>query len=201
MKNISSKPKRRSLRIGPKFEFSNTRDDPTEIEESKEEGSVQRENIGFTEDESKNKDNSTTSKGGHSSNDLLESKEGNFSVGHGSIGQTPLALLPSVPPMNTLPFIFFLFISFQVPYLCLSQVFPWSTLHLEIGEIPSLDLSFMDQTTPHVDSSSKPPIESDVAVALSTISHLLILELLSLSTVKKKKCFSCGYGSATIRFS
>ena len=93
MKNTSSKPKQRSPRIAPKLEFSNTRDDPIEIEESEEEGSVQREEIGFIEDESKKQDNSTTSKGDHSSNDLSESKEGHFSVGHGSIGQTPLALL------------------------------------------------------------------------------------------------------------
>ena len=87
--------------------------------------------------------------------------------------------------MNTLPFLYFLFINFQVPYLCLSQVYPWSTLHLKAGVIPSLDFSFLDQATPHVEPSSKPPTEPDVAVAHSTISHLLSLDLISLSTVQK----------------
>ena len=63
MKNTCSKPKWRSYRIAPKLEFFNTRDDPVEIEEVEEVGSVQ---IGFTEDESKNQDSSTESKGGHS---------------------------------------------------------------------------------------------------------------------------------------
>ena len=43
----------------------------------------------------------------------------------------------------------------------------------------------MDQTTPHVDPPSKPLTELDVAVARSTISHLLSLDLLSLSTIQK----------------
>ena len=43
----------------------------------------------------------------------------------------------------------------------------------------------MDQATPHIEPPSRPPIESDVAVALSTISHLLSLDLLSLSTIQK----------------
>ena len=51
VKNTSSKLKQRSHRIAPKLEFSNIQDDPIEIEETKEEGSVQRENIDFTEDE------------------------------------------------------------------------------------------------------------------------------------------------------
>ena len=120
VKNTSSKPKRRSHRIAPKLEFSNTRDDPIEIEEVEDEGSVQREYIKFTEGESKKQDRSTAYEGGHSSNDLSESQEGHFLAGHGSIGQTPPALLPSVPSMNNLPFLFFIFINFQVPYLCLS---------------------------------------------------------------------------------
>ena len=53
MKNTSSKLKWRSHRIAPKLEFSNIQDDPIEIEEAKEEGSVQREEIGFIEDESR----------------------------------------------------------------------------------------------------------------------------------------------------
>ena len=44
VKNTSSKIKQRSQSIAPKLEFSNTQDDPIEIEEAKEEGSVQREN-------------------------------------------------------------------------------------------------------------------------------------------------------------
>ena len=39
--------------IAPKLEFSNTQDDPIEIEEAVDEGSMQREKIGFTEGESK----------------------------------------------------------------------------------------------------------------------------------------------------
>ena len=43
----------------------------------------------------------------------------------------------------------------------------------------------MDQATPHVELPSRPSIESDIAVARSTISHLLSLDLISLSTVQK----------------
>ena len=70
--------------IAPKLEFSNTLDDPIEIEEAIEEGSGQREKISFIEDESKKQDTSATSEGGHSSNDLSKSKEGHFSANQGS---------------------------------------------------------------------------------------------------------------------
>ena len=86
MKNTSSKPKQRSHRIAPNLEFSNTRDDPIEIEEVEEEGLVQRKEIGFNEDESKKQDSLMESEGGHSSNYLLESEEGHFSADQGSIG-------------------------------------------------------------------------------------------------------------------
>ena len=61
----------------------------------------------------------------------------------------------------------------------------WSTLHLEARAVPSLDLSFLDQATPHVEPPSRPSTESDVVVVHSTISHLLSLDLLSLSIVQK----------------
>ena len=109
MKDTSSKPKRRSHRIALKLEFSNTQDDLIEIEEVEEEGLVQREENGFTEDESKKRDSSTTSEGGYSSNDLSESEEGHFSTSQGSIRQTPSALLHLVSPVNTLPFLFLIF--------------------------------------------------------------------------------------------
>ena len=48
-----------------------------------------------------------------------------------------------------------------------------------------MDLSFLDQATPHVKPPSRPPIELDIAVARSTISHLLSLDLLSLSIIQK----------------
>ena len=70
MKNNSSKTKWRSHRIAPKLEFSNTQDDPIEIEEAKEEVSGRREEIGFTEDESRKQDSSTAFEGVHFSNDL-----------------------------------------------------------------------------------------------------------------------------------
>ena len=87
--------------------------------------------------------------------------------------------------MNTLPLFSILFIHFYFPYLCLSRVSPWSTLHLEARAVPSFNLSFLDQATPHVEPPSKPPIESDIAIARSTISYLLSLGLLSLSTIQK----------------
>ena len=43
----------------------------------------------------------------------------------------------------------------------------------------------MDQATPHVEMPSRPSIELDIAIARSTISHMLNLDLLSLSTVQK----------------
>ena len=51
VKTNSSKPKHRSHKIAPKLEFSNTQDDPIEIEEAEEEVLVQKEELFFTEDE------------------------------------------------------------------------------------------------------------------------------------------------------
>ena len=146
---------------------------------------MQREEIVFTKDESKKEDSSMPFEGGHSFNDLYEYEDGHFSTNQGSIRQTPPAFLPFLPSVNTLPFLYFIFINFQVPYLCLSQVSPWSTLHLEAGAIPSLGLSFLDQATPHVELPFRIPTKLDVIVARSTISHLLSLDLLSLSIVQK----------------
>ena len=58
-------------------------------------------------------------------------------------------------------------------------------MHIESLAIPSLNLSFLDQATPHVEPLSRPPTESNVVVARSTISHLLSLDLLSLSSIQK----------------
>ena len=58
-------------------------------------------------------------------------------------------------------------------------------MHLEVGAVHSLDLSFLDEATPHVEPPSRPPIELDVAIARSTVSHLLSLDLLSLSIIQK----------------
>ena len=58
-------------------------------------------------------------------------------------------------------------------------------MHLEAGAIPSLDLSFLDQATPHVEPPSRPPTKPNVAITRSTISHFLSLDLLSLSISQK----------------
>ena len=79
MKNNSSKPQRRFHRIAPKLEFSNTQDDPLEIE-LVEEVSVQRDEIIFIEDESKKQDSSAAFEEGHSSNGLSQSEDGHFSA-------------------------------------------------------------------------------------------------------------------------
>ena len=52
-KKTSSKPKRRSHKVAPRLEFSNTQDGPIEIKRVEEEVPMQTENIVFTEDESK----------------------------------------------------------------------------------------------------------------------------------------------------
>ena len=78
MKNTYSEPKRRSHRIAHNLEFSNTQDDPKEIEEAENEGSVKMEKINFTKDESKKQDSSAASEGGHSSNDLPNLKRAIF---------------------------------------------------------------------------------------------------------------------------
>ena len=94
--------------------------------------------------------------------------------------------------MNTLPLFSLLFIHFYFPYLCLSQVFPWSTLHLEAGVVPSLNLSFLNQATPYVEPPSKPPTESDVVVVCSTISNVLSLYLIPFSLRYGEELFYCG---------
>ena len=53
VKNNSSKPQHRSYRTAPKLEFSKTQDYPIEIEETEEEVLVERDEIVFTEDESR----------------------------------------------------------------------------------------------------------------------------------------------------
>ena len=58
-------------------------------------------------------------------------------------------------------------------------------MHLEVRAVPSLDISFLDQATPHVEPPSRPPTEPNVVVTRSAISHLLSLDLLSLSTIQK----------------
>ena len=116
MKNTSSKLKRRSHRIASKLEFSNTQDNPIDIKETKEEVSMHREEIVFT-DESKKQGSSTSFEGGHSFNDL---SIGHFSAGKGSIGKTPATLLLSIPQANNLPLFSLLFIHFYFPYLYLS---------------------------------------------------------------------------------
>ena len=84
MKNTSSKLKWRSHRIASKLEFSNTQDNPIEIEEAEDEVSMHREEIVFT-DESKKQGSLAAFKGGHSFNDLSESEDGHFSTSQGSI--------------------------------------------------------------------------------------------------------------------
>ena len=69
MKNTSSKLKWRSHRISSKLEFSNTQDNPIEIEEAEEEVSMHKEEIVFT-DESKKQGSLVAFEGGHSFNDL-----------------------------------------------------------------------------------------------------------------------------------
>ena len=96
VKNTSSKLKRRSHRIASKLEFSNTQDNPIEIEEPEEEVSMHKEEIVFT-NESKKQGSSAAFQGGHSFNDLSESEDDHFSTGQGSIGQTPQTLLLSIP--------------------------------------------------------------------------------------------------------
>ena len=187
VKNSSSKLKRRSHRIASKLQFSNTHDNHIEIEEDKEEVSMHRKEIVFI-DESKTQGSLAAIERGHSFNDLSESEDNHFSAGQGSIGKTPPPLLLSIPQVNTLPLFSLLFIQFYFPCLCLSQVSPWSTLHLEVGDFPSLDLSFLDflnQVTPHVEPPSIPLIEPNVVVASSNISHLLSMDLFTLSTIQK----------------
>ena len=87
MKNTSSKLKQRFHRIASKLEFSNTQDNSIIIEEAREEVSMHREEIVFTE-ESKKQGNSTAFEGGHSFNDLSKAEDGLFSASQGSIGQT-----------------------------------------------------------------------------------------------------------------
>ena len=55
-----------------------------------------RKEIVFT-DEFKKQGSSTAFEGGHSFNDLLDSKDGHFSIVQRSIGQTPPTLLLSIP--------------------------------------------------------------------------------------------------------
>ena len=96
VKSTSSKLKQRSHRIASKLEFSNTQDNPIDIEEDEKEVYMQREEIVFT-DESKKQGSSTSFEGCHSANYISKSKDRHFSVGQGSIGQTPPTLLLTVP--------------------------------------------------------------------------------------------------------
>ena len=132
---------------------------------------MHKEEIVFI-DESKKQGSSTVFKGNHSFNDLSELEDDHFSAGQGSIGHTLPTLLLSIPQVNTLPLPSLLFIHFYFPYLCLSQVSSWFTLHLKVRAVPSFNISFLDQATPHVEPPSRPPTESNIVVARSTFSLL-----------------------------
>ena len=80
VKNTPSKLKWTSHRITSKLEFSNAQGNLIEIEEAEKEVSMHREEIVFT-DESKKQGSSVSFEGGHSFNDLSESKDGHFSTG------------------------------------------------------------------------------------------------------------------------
>ena len=184
MRNTSSKLKRISHKIASKLEFTNTQDNPIEIKEAEDEVSMHKKEIVFI-DESKKQGSSAAFEGGLSFNDLfiierwpffswlgLHWSNSSNSFTFNSSGEHFTSLFPSI-------------YLFYFCYLCLSPVFPWSTFHLEVGAVPSLDLSFLDQPTSHVEPPSRPPTESAVVVARSTISHMLSLDLLSISIIQK----------------
>ena len=62
------------------------------------------------------------------------------------------------------------------------QVSPRLAFQIEAETDFSLELSFLDQTAPAPQSLVRPPSDSDVAATCSIVSHLLGLDLLSLST-------------------
>ena len=75
---------------------------------------------------------------------------------------------------------------FSLPYIFhFLQVSSISAFQIEAEKDFLLDLSFLDQTTPTPQHLIRPPSDSDMAFARSTVSHLLGLDLLSLSTSKK----------------
>ena len=119
----SSKPIAKLKKRVGQSKPSNTQANPIEIEEAKEEVSMHKEEIVFT-DESKKQGSSIAFEGGHSFNDLLESEDGHFSAGQGSIGQNPPTLLLPIPQVNILPLFSLIFINFYFRYLCFSQVSP-----------------------------------------------------------------------------
>ena len=145
---------------------------------------MHKEEIVFT-DESKKQGSSAAFEGGLSFNDLFRIERWPFfswsglhwsnssnSFTFNSLGEHFTSLFPYIYP-------------FYFCYLYLSPGFPWSTFHLEAGAVPSLDLSFLDQATSHVEPPSRPPTEPAVVVARSTISHMLSLDLLSISIIQK----------------
>ena len=81
---------------------------------------MQREEIVFIEDESKNQGSLAALEGGHSSDDISLFEDDRFLAVQSSIGQIPPVPLLSIPPVNTLPFLSILFVNFPFPYLCLS---------------------------------------------------------------------------------
>ena len=77
------------------------------------------------------------------------------------------------------PLYFFLCIIFSI-----LQVSSRSNFQIEVETDLSLDLSFLDHTTPTPQSSVRLPSDLDVATTCSTMSHLLGLDMLSLSTIQ-----------------
>ena len=69
--------------------------------------------------------------------------------------------------------------------LSIFQVLPRSAFYIEVETDFFLDLSFLDQTTSAPRSSVCPPSDSNMAATRSIVSHLLGLDLLSLSTSQK----------------
>ena len=94
-----------------------------------------------------------------------------------------MSILLSLLHLRFVLHIFFLFhfSSFSAFHFTFLQASPRSTFQIEV----KINMSFLDHTPPIFQSLVRPPSELDVVVARSIVSHLLNLDLLSLSTSQK----------------
>ena len=179
----SSNLRRLSRTAIHQFDFSKTIDDPIEVEEVKDpfEDSEQGSTYGV---ETLSEDDSQDTSSAPDEKKMVEGSlnERATTIGEGQYEHISRSTPSSVcfsPSYFSCIFLFLCLIFYILP------VSPRLAFQIEAEMDLSLDLSFLDQTTPAPQSSVCPPSDLDVVATRSIVRHLLGLDLLSLPVSQK----------------
>ena len=174
---IHSNLRRSSHRMVHRIEFSNTANDPIEVEEMGNLSESNEQGSAFGE-EAPNEEDSRDVNNALSLEDMTEDflDEKTIATREGQY-EHALYPLPSFSLVCSSSFSFFVH-TFIFPYLIpsISPGFTTASLSSRGKDRHPLGLVFLDQSTPALQSLVRPPSDSDVATARSTMSHLLSLD-------------------------